>query len=164
MNMPEVIDFNRTFLAGSLCGITSIFSHRCLDLALNTGYGKEHAMATEANPYLRGIELFNARKFWEAHEAWEELWLEVDGIESDFYQGLIQSAAALLKFQRGELDPARRLYQLAKEKLDRCPAEYMRLNVREFQERMAASFAPILDGCAGDIDEAAIPVLALNPV
>src|SRR5476649_659268 len=93
--------------------------------------------------YLRGIELFNAREFWASHEAWEEIWLVVEGVESDFYQGLIQSAAALLKFQRGELDPARRLYALAKEKLDRCPAEFMRLNVREFQARMAACFAPI---------------------
>jgi predicted metal-dependent hydrolase len=118
---------------------------------------------TEHDAYLRGIELFNARQFWESHEAWEEIWLVVEGVESDFYQGLIQSAAALLKFQRGEFEPARRLYALAKEKLCHCPAEFMRLNVREFQACMAECFAPILDGRTGTIDESKIPTLTLNP-
>ena len=27
-----------------------------------------------SEPYLRGIELFNQHKFWESHEAWEEIW------------------------------------------------------------------------------------------
>jgi predicted metal-dependent hydrolase len=114
--------------------------------------------------YWHGIELFNARKFWESHEAWEEIWLVSEGVESDFYQGLIQCAAALLKFQRGEFEPARRLYALAKEKLDRCPAAFKRLGVREFQARMAACFEPILDGRSGSIDESTIPTLALVPV
>ena len=109
--------------------------------------------------YLRGIELFNAREFWASHEAWEEIWLVVDGVESDFYQGLIQCAAALLKYQRNEFEPALRLYELAKAKLDRCPDTFKHLNVREFQQRMAECFASILAGAADPIDPALIPVL-----
>ena len=45
----------------------------------------------------RGIELFNARRFWEAHEAWEEAWLELEGDEKLFVQGLIQVAAGYYK-------------------------------------------------------------------
>ena len=112
--------------------------------------------------YLRGIELFNAREFWASHEAWEEIWLNVDGVESDFYQGLIQSAAALLKYQRNELEPALRLYELAKVKLDHCPDTFKRLNVREFQQRMAECFASPLAGAAAPVDPALIPVLKLD--
>lgn len=44
--------------------------------------------------FMRGIELFNERKFWEAHDAWEQVWR---GREEDgriFLQGIIQAAAA----------------------------------------------------------------------
>jgi predicted metal-dependent hydrolase len=49
----------------------------------------------------RGVELFNAREFWHAHEAWEELWLVATGDEKQFLQGLIQLAAAYHHVKRG---------------------------------------------------------------
>jgi predicted metal-dependent hydrolase len=45
----------------------------------------------------RGRALFNARLFWEAHEAWEEAWMEEDGDARLFLQGLIQVAAGYYK-------------------------------------------------------------------
>ncbi|MFL5277753.1 MAG: DUF309 domain-containing protein [Myxococcales bacterium] len=45
----------------------------------------------------RGRALFNARLFWEAHEAWEEAWMEEDGDTRLFLQGLIQVAAGYYK-------------------------------------------------------------------
>jgi len=107
--------------------------------------------------YLRGIALFNQHLFWEAHEAWEEIWLEVDGVQSDFLQGLIQSAAALLKYRRDEPAPALRLFNTAKEKLDRCPDYYMGLKVRDFQAAMAAALAPVLIGPYQPLDATSIP-------
>ena len=49
--------------------------------------------------WLYGIDLFNARYFWEAHEAWEGLWAarQRDSEPALLMQGLIQIAAALLK-------------------------------------------------------------------
>jgi predicted metal-dependent hydrolase len=41
-----------------------------------------------------GIGLFNAGKFWHAHEAWELVWLRQAEDERLFFQGLIQLAAA----------------------------------------------------------------------
>ncbi len=107
--------------------------------------------------YLRGIALFNQHLFWEAHEAWEEIWLEVDGVQSDFLQGLIQSAAAFLKYRRDEPAPALRLYNTAKEKLDRCPDLYMGLKVREFQSAMAAALAPVITGPYQPLEANSIP-------
>jgi predicted metal-dependent hydrolase len=45
----------------------------------------------------RGRALFNARLFWEAHEAWEEVWMTEEGDARLFVQGLIQVAAGYYK-------------------------------------------------------------------
>lgn len=42
----------------------------------------------------RGADLFDAGEFWEAHEAWEEVWQGEPRPIRSFYQGLIQIAAA----------------------------------------------------------------------
>lgn len=49
----------------------------------------------------RGLELFNAGRFWDAHEAWEESWMpDRHGPDGDFYKGLIQLAAGYLHASR----------------------------------------------------------------
>jgi predicted metal-dependent hydrolase len=50
----------------------------------------------------KGIELFNAGRFWEAHEAWETAWIpDRHGPDRGFFKGLIQVAAACLHYRRG---------------------------------------------------------------
>lgn len=46
-----------------------------------------------------GIDLFNQGSFFEAHEAWEEIWRSTAPEPRDFLQGLIQVAAALHQFR-----------------------------------------------------------------
>lgn len=68
--------------------------------------------------WLYGIDLFNARYFWEAHEAWEGLWAAVprDSVAGLLVQGLIQIAAALLKLH---MKSAAGVVVLSTEGLDR---------------------------------------------
>ena len=49
--------------------------------------------------YLRGVTLFNAGYYWEAHEAWESLWHAHGrrGPTADVLKGLIKLAAAGVK-------------------------------------------------------------------
>lgn len=49
--------------------------------------------------YLHAIELFNRGYYWEAHEAWEQLWLACgrQGGAADFLKALIHLAAAGVK-------------------------------------------------------------------
>lgn len=48
-----------------------------------------------------GIELFNAGRYWDAHEAWERDWTSLrTGPDGSFYKGLIQVAAACLHYGR----------------------------------------------------------------
>lgn len=48
-----------------------------------------------------GIACFNAGHYWEAHEQWEAVWLLAQEPERSLLQGLIQAAAALVHWQRG---------------------------------------------------------------
>jgi len=61
--------------------------------------------------FLHGVDLWNRRFFWEAHEAWEAPWREAgrDTEVGRVLQGLILLAAAALKHELGAGGPARRL-------------------------------------------------------
>jgi predicted metal-dependent hydrolase len=49
----------------------------------------------------KGIQLFNAGRYWDAHEAWEEAWMpDRRGTDSGFFKGLIQIAAGCLHYGR----------------------------------------------------------------
>ncbi|QDV32440.1 DUF309 domain-containing protein [Tautonia plasticadhaerens] len=54
--------------------------------------------------YLRGVLLFNAGFYWEAHEAWEGLWHahERAGPTAEVLKGLIKLAAAGVKARQGQ--------------------------------------------------------------
>ncbi|MEZ4814435.1 MAG: DUF309 domain-containing protein [Bdellovibrionota bacterium] len=56
-----------------------------LSLELNTQERKE---------YLRAIELFNSKYFWECHEVLEDIWMIKQPPLKTFLQGVIQAAAA----------------------------------------------------------------------
>ena len=83
--------------------------------------------------YEQGIDLFNQGRFFECHEAWEEIWKRSDGEAKLFYQGLIQAAVAILHAERGNFEGARSIYQKASAKLDSVPHEHMGLAVGELR-------------------------------
>lgn len=49
----------------------------------------------------RGVALYNAGRYWEAHEALEVVWRRARPAERSLWQGLIQAAAAMLQLERG---------------------------------------------------------------
>jgi predicted metal-dependent hydrolase len=83
--------------------------------------------------YEQGIDLFNEGRFFECHEAWEEIWKRSDGDVKLFYQGLIQAAVAILHAQRGNLEGARSLYEKASAKLAPIPHEHMGLAIGDLR-------------------------------
>ena len=88
---------------------------------------------SHADFYEQGIDLFNEGRFFECHEAWEEIWKRSDGEVKLYYQGLIQAAVAILHAQRGNLEGARSLYEKASAKLEKIPHEHMGLAVGELR-------------------------------
>jgi uncharacterized protein len=59
--------------------------------------------------FVAGVEAFNRREFFAAHEVWEDVWHECRDASRDFYQGLIQVAVCLHHFGRGNTRGARKL-------------------------------------------------------
>ncbi len=74
--------------------------------------------------YREGIELFNRGQFWHAHEAWEARWLHSSGYTRQFIQGLIQVAAALVHWQRGNQRGLLRNWHKAQINLSAVPSPY----------------------------------------
>ncbi|MGX9686506.1 DUF309 domain-containing protein [Deinococcus wulumuqiensis] len=80
-------------------------------------------MLARMNPELRrGAELFNAGHWWEAHEAWEDVWRVSTGEQRALVQALILLAAALHKrWHHGSL--AHRNFYKAEKYLDTLPGD-----------------------------------------
>jgi uncharacterized protein len=93
-----------------------------------------------------GVDLFNEGKFFECHEAWEEVWKRSDGEAKLFYQGIIQAAVAILHAQRGNLTGAASLYSKASAKLDHLPSEHMGIALSELRDALKQFFVIALKG------------------
>jgi len=65
----------------------------------------------------RGVALFNRQEFFEAHEVWEEVWVDELGDERLLLQGLIQVAAGFYKLQVGAPRGTSRLLEQGLKKL-----------------------------------------------
>ena len=93
-----------------------------------------------------GIDLFNDGKFFECHEAWEEVWKRSEGDAKLFYQGIIQAAVAILHAQRGNLTGAASLCEKASAKLDHLPSEHLGIALGELRDALKEFFAIALSG------------------
>ena len=66
----------------------------------------------------KGIKAFNNRQFYDAHEYWEELWLDYKLNDSDFIQGLIQLAVSYFHLFNQNLKGARSMIKKCMKKID----------------------------------------------
>jgi predicted metal-dependent hydrolase len=75
-----------------------------------------------------GINFFNAGRYFEAHEAWEDLWRETQGPLRLFYQGLVQAAVGMHHLSKGNRNGG--FAQLAKSvsKLEQYPASFRQID------------------------------------
>jgi predicted metal-dependent hydrolase len=133
---------------------------------------------SSADPrYLKGVDHFNARNFYDAHEVWEELWHTLQKPEADFVQGLIQYATALHHFRAGNLKGVHALMKsgtdllrpLGKEMwglpidklvadMSACTREVMARDVMELPSR----YDPHKHEFPVKINESAIPTIQLR--
>ena len=66
----------------------------------------------------KGIEAFNNRQFYDAHEYWEELWLDYKLNDPNFIQGLIQLAVSYFHLFNQNLKGARSMIKKCLKKID----------------------------------------------
>mgnify|MGYP001160890854 FL=1 len=103
--------------------------------------------------YLFGIDLYNYHYYWEAHEAWEGLWIASvkNSSEHRFLQGLIKVGAALLKIRMAEYEiqdliGARNLARSGIDLLSKVGIDqFMGLEIPKFLESYQNFVNPIYD-------------------
>ena len=98
--------------------------------------------AQDRTDFHRGVRLFNQARFWEAHEAWEAVWLRHPEDGRFFIQGLIQLAAAYHQLRRriyrGFLIHLRR----AQERLVLFPDLFLGIDVAHLRQAIHQALPP----------------------
>ncbi len=87
--------------------------------------------------FQRGIDLFNEKKFFDAHEVWEEVWRAAPDREKQVLQGLIQIAVALHHHSRENLQGARSLLARALSNLADYPGPCAGLDLGSIRATVA---------------------------
>ncbi len=121
--------------------------------------------------YLEGIRLFNERRWFEAHEVWEDLWRADPSGGRAFWQGLIMAAVALEHWRRGNPRGACSQWRQGRARLVPFRPRHAGLDVEGFIVRMDRVLAPVLarqpdEWGQGDrappFDEAGAPRIVLS--
>jgi hypothetical protein len=117
-------------------------------------------------PWLFGVDLFNQRYFWEAHEVWEPLWKGLDKAEPPgmLIQGLMQCAGGLLKVQAGEIEGVAAFWGQAEVRLGKVQQvtpELWGLKTKRVFKELSAYFGPAVKEGALPSLERGVPTLKL---
>src|SRR5438034_2039281 len=95
----------------------------------------------ERHPYYRAFfRCWNEQRYYEAHDVLEQIWLNKNSPDDDFFKGLIQAAGAFVHLQKRfehpshakhskRLPPAARLFRLAEKNLSRFAPRHHDLDV-----------------------------------
>jgi predicted metal-dependent hydrolase len=110
------------------------------------------------HPFYRAFfHCWNEKRYYEAHDVLEELWLKTKSPDAEYFKGLIQAAGAFVHLQKRfeyplhakhgrRLSPAARLFRLAEKNLSPFGPRHHGLDVaafcqllREYADRIVAS-------------------------
>ena len=97
--------------------------------------GELHPMA------LRGIELFDDRHYWEAHEALEAAWKEDKSPARHLYKGILQAGVTYLQIERQNFIGMAKMYARCNKWLGPWPAVCRGVDVEQLRQDIAAAVA-----------------------
>jgi uncharacterized protein len=83
---------------------------------------------------IEGLELFNQRKYWLAHEALEAAWRADPGPIRDLYRGILQVAVVYLHISRANYAGAIKVYQRSLKWMQPWPAVCRGIQVARIRE------------------------------
>jgi predicted metal-dependent hydrolase len=81
-----------------------------------------------------GINLFNQREYFNAHEALEKAWREEQGPTRNLYRGILQVAVAYFHIQRFNYLGARKMLLRCRQWLAPFPRTCLGINLEQFTE------------------------------
>ena len=92
----------------------------------------------------QGVRLFNDGRFWEAHEAWEQLWRRRTEESRIFFQGIIQAAAGFHRIvEKPLLRGAVNNLDKASAKLAIFPPVFLGVDVENLRQKIAEARATL---------------------
>lgn len=97
--------------------------------------GELHASA------LKGIELFDRRQYWHAHEALEEAWLAEEGPVRHLYKGILQAGVTYLQIERANFVGMAKMHERCKKWLKPWPEHCRGLDIGQLRRDVAAAVA-----------------------
>ncbi len=110
--------------------------------------------------FYEALEQFNRRYWFESHETLEDLWHVTPLPERTLFQGVIQAAAALVHFARGEYPGIFKLFDASLDKLRPFAPDALGLDVASLVtdvERVRAEFEALGPEHFLEWDEARAP-------
>ena len=98
------------------------------------------------NRFAEGIAAFNSARYYDAHEAWEDVWREATSAERLWLQGLVQAAVALHHASTGNHIGAKSVLARAIKNLVGCPNDLRGINVDDLRVKLEKSQEQLLAG------------------
>ena len=124
------------------------------------GSGSMATMTSYEKALERGIELFNERKFFEAHQAWEPLWLcAEEPRDKQFLQGLIMAAGAFLHYMKRECTGASMLLEKSRKALEVGAGTHTEIRLDDFLQALD-SLRDAFNRCAYEVPLNDLPRIA----
>ncbi len=96
--------------------------------------------------FARGIELFNRREFFDAHEQLEDAWRAEPGPARLFLQGLTQAAVALHHYSTGNHDGAASVLARALRNLSQYPERYAGIELERLRRDLTSFHSQLVEG------------------
>ncbi len=91
--------------------------------------------------FLKGVHLFRQGDFWEAHEAWEDLWRVSQDPERTLLKALIQIAAACIHARRGHWRGVQGLLTRVDRYLSQVPEGTLNLQITPLRAQVQEALA-----------------------
>jgi predicted metal-dependent hydrolase len=88
-----------------------------------------------------GIALFNEQYFFDAHDAWEDLWADTRNEDRLFYQSLIHATVALYHWRNDNKKGARNVFGYFQKRVVGYPDVHHGLHLGKLKAELEALFA-----------------------
>jgi predicted metal-dependent hydrolase len=82
---------------------------------------------------IEGIELFNLKRFYKAHEPLELAWMDTDPPERYLYQGILQIGLAYFQITRGSYRGAIKMFRRGHRNLESLEDQLMGIDIKRLR-------------------------------
>ncbi len=93
---------------------------------------------------IRGINLFNNRAYFEAHEELEIAWRVEKRFVKELYRAILQVGVAYYHIQKGNFTGAKKMFERSFKWLALYPQEYYGINLEQFSKDAQIAYQKLL--------------------